>query len=605
MYDCCARWSKWIIRESDSPQEIHMKRGLTPVALALIIAYIVIMVRLSPAERTPIWNFAFTVGVFGCIQALVGALLGAKMRICVEVFILAMAAAIIGLDIFVVASGFPRCWSLVVLVLDAALVFDVHRPIPFVLALTTLWLVVERTEAVLRLGLYDVFAPSGSAAVPDICHCESPPCSIGADNAVNGFISFAAVLLTDFYLTRGFATDLHLQVRRMEAAIAVSAEIASSLAKYDIDKAESVISRGGDVPEELLASFRALLFNLSSYKPYLPHSCLVVPEGPLDTPTDVNRDREEAFVMLDPVQSFTAGTPVHSLSDEGSVDSPGLAGLECSPRASVKWHRPSSTRDLRAEARRARVSLVAGNMCSYLSSTDLEGQANEEWIARDVELWCCSVAEARGVVGLIGGDRRYASFNARQGCGEHARAAVGVLSSRGKGNGSFRANDRASLECPLWSGCVVTGQAVCGDFGSASLLQFMVLGGLASSLHPLERVAAQWGITVLADEEAYSSACYKWEAELLGAVFMAKRREGALRLYSMGARRKSGAEAPHEEWMYAIANLPEGQHTIANEEKEKAIRAGISLDLERTSARETRPEGVVLWQVQEVGLRPC
>eukprot|EP00756_Hemistasia_phaeocysticola_P035319 Hpha_TRINITY_DN16575_c5_g2::TRINITY_DN16575_c5_g2_i2::g.135814::m.135814 len=135
-------------------------------------------------------------------------------------------------------------------------------------------------------------------------------------------------------------------------------------------------------------------------------------------------------------------------------------------------------------------------MVGYLKSFQLEEVDNKRWIEADVERWCVAVAAARGVVDMIGGDRRYASFNARRQCKGHASAAVEVLSSRG-----------TLRQSRGWTGCVVSGPAVCGSFGCATTMRFMVLGGVSSSLHPLERIAAQWRIKVLTDSEAHSSVC--------------------------------------------------------------------------------------------------
>eukprot|EP00756_Hemistasia_phaeocysticola_P033675 Hpha_TRINITY_DN16476_c5_g2::TRINITY_DN16476_c5_g2_i1::g.160566::m.160566 len=118
-------------------------------------------------------------------------------------------------------------------------------------------------------------------------------------------------------------------------------------------------------------------------------------------------------------------------------------------------------RSLKMARKRCRVSLAAVNTLGYLATnSDLSGETHNVWMSGDIEKWCSTVFELKGVVDLMAGDRRYATFNARQGCAAHASAAVEALSSR---EGQV-------------SGCVVTGQAVCGDFGSESVLRFMVLG---------------------------------------------------------------------------------------------------------------------------------
>eukprot|EP00756_Hemistasia_phaeocysticola_P011672 Hpha_TRINITY_DN15136_c3_g2::TRINITY_DN15136_c3_g2_i1::g.129002::m.129002 len=144
-------------------------------------------------------------------------------------------------------------------------------------------------------------------------------------------------------------------------------------------------------------------------------------------------------------------------------------------------------------------------MVDYIKAINPEGQGHRKWMETDIEQWCTAVADTRGVVDMVGGDRRYASFNARRQCVGHASAAVEALSSRGK-FGLAKG----------WTGCVVSGPAVCGSFGCASTMRFMVLGGVAASLHPFERLASRWGTKMLADVDAYSSASRQWGGLLLG-----------------------------------------------------------------------------------------
>eukprot|EP00756_Hemistasia_phaeocysticola_P063622 Hpha_TRINITY_DN709_c0_g1::TRINITY_DN709_c0_g1_i1::g.28999::m.28999 len=242
-------------------------------------------------------------------------------------------------------------------------------------------------------------------------------------------------------------------------------------------------------------------------------------------------------------------------------------------------------------ARISRVSLAAANVIGYLSRPEeLSGHANAAWIAWDVEAWCTAVSEARGIVDLISGDRRFASFNARQSCSEHPNAAVGVLSSRGGPEG--------------WelSGCVATGMAVCGDYGSYASLRFMVLGGLSSLLYPLERVAAGWRTKVLVNGEAHASACYKWDGKLVGAVFHAKCGDRPIRLYSITSPRGRGLEGGGpDEWMYELAKLAAPQHEEANQATEKLMKERLDILQSGTMPTSPAEEGRV-WRMEEVGM---
>eukprot|EP00756_Hemistasia_phaeocysticola_P012909 Hpha_TRINITY_DN15236_c2_g2::TRINITY_DN15236_c2_g2_i1::g.65444::m.65444 len=247
-----------------------------------------------------------------------------------------------------------------------------------------------------------------------------------------------------------------------------SHEVTAALARYDVDGAETVITSGKDLPSELAESLLQLLANLRSYKAYLPHSCLV--PGVDNTPehSSVGEAREAAgpAAAADEAVQPSGGMALLSFDSESECEESHRR------RSSVKSDTSMTTTSsmLKAQASRRRVSIAGGNMTGYLSTyDDLTGESHLEWMSADVERWCAAVLGAKGVVDLMGGDRRYASFNARQRCGGHVVAAVEALWSWGEG---------------AWSGCVVTGQAVCGDFGTTSMLRFMVLGRVASSLNP-------------------------------------------------------------------------------------------------------------------------
>eukprot|EP00756_Hemistasia_phaeocysticola_P007121 Hpha_TRINITY_DN14129_c0_g1::TRINITY_DN14129_c0_g1_i1::g.10638::m.10638 len=195
--------------------------------------------------------------------------------------------------------------------------------------------------------------------------------------------------------------------------------------------------------------------------------------------------------------------------DPNATQSPST--LQVSSVVRVVGHSPRAPNTKTAKAlyvkpRSKNVSLTAANMMGYLKAFKLAGQRNRDWIKNDVERWCSTVLAASGVVDMISGDRRYASFNGRRRCVRHACAAVEVMSSRGD-----------PPPCSGWTGCIVSGPTVCGSFGCASTMRFMMIGAVAASLHPFERLAARWGTKVLTDGESYSSSCRQWRGVLLGA----------------------------------------------------------------------------------------
>eukprot|EP00756_Hemistasia_phaeocysticola_P030594 Hpha_TRINITY_DN16300_c4_g2::TRINITY_DN16300_c4_g2_i1::g.60562::m.60562 len=571
----CNQRLRCLLRNGDTRDERRMKMMGFPVACILfVLAGVGVAMKLSASRvMTALGNTV-------CASALAIYLVGVAFNMAPVGHLadIALGLCTVGICVLDLASATfsnPfRSWIFVILVLDSTIIFKREHIQVFILGFFMVYAATEHLESIYQYGLYDMGYWRTGVEV-NFCNCASPPCSMPESESLFNYCCVCAVLLVDFYFTRGFSKAVQVQLRRVKSSVDVAADIAGALARYDVDEAEKAIEGGEHIPKELADSFQQLLCNLRSYRAYLPHSCLVSQDGEVE---DAESNEAES-ARLGSIESFIS--VLQSCSSESRPRSPPQ-----SPRASSHVG-GITTSMLKAPPRRARVSLAVGNMIGYLSG-ELSGESNARWIAEDVEQWCSLVVGVRGVVDLIGGDRRYASFNARQSCDGHASAAVEVLSSRGDGE---------------WSGCVVSGQAVCGDFGSISVLRFMVLGAVSSSLHPFERIAAQWRIEVLADFEAYSAACYNWEGRLLGAVFMAKRGAKPLRVYSMTSKRAGAKKGGPEEWMYELAAMPEQEHAEDNKATEALIRNRLDTLNEVIAVEEPIADGVV-WNVKEVGLCP-
>eukprot|EP00756_Hemistasia_phaeocysticola_P026566 Hpha_TRINITY_DN16071_c3_g7::TRINITY_DN16071_c3_g7_i1::g.121013::m.121013 len=171
------------------------------------------------------------------------------------------------------ASSSFRAWAFVVLVLDIGLVFGRDYIPRFVIPLTLMYLAAESAEGALRFGLYEV-GLWGTGISSSFCNCATPPCSASIDRSFLNFMGVCTVFLVDFYFTRGFAHGMELQLRSIEASVAVSKKVAAALARYDVEAAGSAIQEGTDLPEELAESYKRLLSNLMLYRDYLPDSLL-------------------------------------------------------------------------------------------------------------------------------------------------------------------------------------------------------------------------------------------------------------------------------------------------------------------------------------------
>eukprot|EP00756_Hemistasia_phaeocysticola_P013181 Hpha_TRINITY_DN15256_c4_g11::TRINITY_DN15256_c4_g11_i1::g.65079::m.65079 len=406
----CSWCFRWLLREGDTPIDIRIKKSLAPLAYFFIPAGFYWLYGFYTAGDRNIYASSIThlSYILPMIVFLVKARLGHSMSEMVDLLVLGSFIGTLCVDWFAAAELRARYWNLVVMLLDMTLVFERDRMIPIVIVGTMAYLTFEGLESAARFGAYEVVT-----SVPIVaCDCADPPCALPFENVTSNVALAAVVLLTDFYLTRGFAGNLRLQLRRVNTSVEVAAKIVAALAKYDVEGAEEVIKGGRDLPEELAQSFMQLLINLRSYKAYLPHSCLVAEEAPSpdDLPDSPHHDagHEPSPSLISPDNSSDHLS--HSIVSSGSNST-----LVIPKRASELV---SSLRNL---PRRARVSLAAGNTLGYISSYDsLADESHNQWMVGDVEQWCAVVQGAKGVVDLISGDRRYASFNARQGCGEHS-----------------------------------------------------------------------------------------------------------------------------------------------------------------------------------------
>eukprot|EP00756_Hemistasia_phaeocysticola_P029793 Hpha_TRINITY_DN16254_c2_g2::TRINITY_DN16254_c2_g2_i1::g.13845::m.13845 len=263
MRDWCVRC---LVREGDSAEDAHVKKVAFPVCLLLFLFS-------GWAAMTSFFSsrFAFTlgagIGALGPAVFVVGVLVNAvKARYLIDVVLVVNTVGLCVMDLAAAAvSATFRPWSLIVLVLDAALVFKRNHVPLFAIPFTLLYIAIETLESIQSFGLHDLGYWGTGVEISD-CNCASPPCAVTVMGGCQGFMSICAVFLIDFYFTQGFASTMRLQLRRVEVSVEVVAEIAAALARYDVDAAANSIQNGQGLPEEIAESFRRLLSNLRSYR---------------------------------------------------------------------------------------------------------------------------------------------------------------------------------------------------------------------------------------------------------------------------------------------------------------------------------------------------
>eukprot|EP00756_Hemistasia_phaeocysticola_P028226 Hpha_TRINITY_DN16166_c2_g1::TRINITY_DN16166_c2_g1_i1::g.4374::m.4374 len=284
---CCTCCTTLLLREGDSAEDTRIKRELTPLMLMLVpLNFVVVWYFVRDVDTNPFFVAAF--GAFGAASLTFLSLGRLGRPPMLRVLTLSIMIALVGVllhDLSTAANLWPRSWSFVVLLLDLALVFNIPGVIPCILTVTLIYLLFERVESGRRFGIYDAFHVQ---PVPPLCDCVNPPCLRNWVNVFSSYIPFVVVLMVDFYLTRGFATGLRRQLRRVEASVEVSGRVAGELARYDVDEAEKAIDEGNDLPPELAESYRQLLSNLRTYRAYLPAALLEVDTSiPSTSPREV------------------------------------------------------------------------------------------------------------------------------------------------------------------------------------------------------------------------------------------------------------------------------------------------------------------------------
>eukprot|EP00756_Hemistasia_phaeocysticola_P011412 Hpha_TRINITY_DN15119_c3_g1::TRINITY_DN15119_c3_g1_i2::g.126766::m.126766 len=595
----------WLVRPWDTKDEAKIKTMVFPFALVAFLHHVfeIFLVVLTTGQTVSLLGqlimsagfLFFLLGAFTNVMR-AGITLDITLGLCT------LGTCMVDLGAATISSTF-RASVFVVLLLDAILVFKRDHMSYLVIGFVLLYMTVMEAESFHKFGMYEVGYWGSPGIEISYCNCASPPCSSTAGVAFINLFSMFLVCLGDFYFTRGFATGMRLQLRRVEALVVVAGDVAAALARYDVDEAEEAIAKGEHLPEELRESYIRLVSNLHRYRAYLPHSCLVDDAPEVDNTPEADTQESDKSSMdvedlhtdsqssLESRENIPPGVQPEqwkavkrSTRDRTSYEGRGRRADSLGSTPFKRKVKNNRSKALAVKPRRARVSLAAGNMLGYLNQErSLMGAHNTKWIESDVECWCAAVISSRGVVDLIGGDRRYASFNARKQCVGHASAAIGVLISRG------------AVEC---TGCVVSGQVVCGTYGCSTAMRFMVLGGVASSLHPFERIAARWKLRVLTDQVAYNLARFQWRGKLLAALFLTKRTECAINVYTI-TDRKDGSNSPGQD-LVVLENEDEPENKPAAE----AIAARLA-KVDAESARQTSqkdPLGDWVLRVREVGL---
>eukprot|EP00756_Hemistasia_phaeocysticola_P043338 Hpha_TRINITY_DN17023_c0_g1::TRINITY_DN17023_c0_g1_i1::g.166636::m.166636 len=264
---CC----RCMMRKDDSPEDRRMKRVLTPVLLPLFALCAMIFIGwaagLNDEEPSSYYLVANGIVMLACGLFFAGAVAGFDMGKVLDVSLVVLAVAYLAQDLRQKALLKPALVSIVVIILDMAILFARDRISPIVITLTFCYFFAERVEASFRLGLYELVDEKMTA-----CDCAEPPCS-EPFIASFFFISFwAFVLVFDYVLTHRFASDLRKQLSRLEEVAIVSEEVTTALARYDVAAATRALATESAtaMPAKMRQAFDSMLVNLHQFKAALP-----------------------------------------------------------------------------------------------------------------------------------------------------------------------------------------------------------------------------------------------------------------------------------------------------------------------------------------------
>eukprot|EP00756_Hemistasia_phaeocysticola_P020116 Hpha_TRINITY_DN15702_c1_g2::TRINITY_DN15702_c1_g2_i1::g.37885::m.37885 len=302
---------QWLVREGDSAEDARARTLLFPFCIVISVVLILSIITTLRDTMQLVRVMGLAIIVFGAFAYIAGITSNTfSVFNLLDMFLILCAVGICLLDLAEATISSPnRGWTYAVLVLDGGLMFN-HEHVPkYVIPALIAYITAVELESSERFGLYEWGYWGTEGVEISNCNCPSPPCGQPLGRSLLRIAGVCIVVLGDFYFTRGFASGLRLQLRRVEASVEVATDIADALAKYDIDKAEKAIDMGKDLPVELAGSFRGLLTNLRSYRDYIPEALLHNDDtGDSAVPPPVNIGESDVHVgmVFTDIQSSTA-----------------------------------------------------------------------------------------------------------------------------------------------------------------------------------------------------------------------------------------------------------------------------------------------------------
>eukprot|EP01062_Namystynia_karyoxenos_P028394 TRINITY_DN2151_c0_g1_i5.p1 TRINITY_DN2151_c0_g1~~TRINITY_DN2151_c0_g1_i5.p1 ORF type:complete len:643 (+),score=158.16 TRINITY_DN2151_c0_g1_i5:113-2041(+) len=593
----------WLIRrcskEDEAPEDTARKRVLLPAALIMscpICVWIVLSLNTVASglddELRNEWPLYFTAQC--CWLATCAIFLGyAWWTRTLPTWVCEIAAVVgaVGVCVFEVYSlsafGYS-IWFLMIVVLDLTLLIGARQ-----------WLISTMVAVALAM-----IAVGQILRVADVIPAPEWTSDLGVNAAAA--VLFGLIFILDYHCTKSFAFSMRQQKAIVEAAIRVSELTAISLSQYEVDEARKIVegAEGCKLPEALRVAYGLLCRNLTTYKAYLPQSCLPR-EGGCNVEGGDSSDHSESESPSSTVSEQLRVKPARqqgrrASQARGSLHSVGSHESDITSSAGSSFRQVSEVRvgtqaharlmeQLRREVTGAQTSEPRSKMLTLLAANrrgTLEAAESGALqsvgelaaaLAADVAAFVVDVKQCKGNVDLISGDHRFASFDAVHRCPNHRMAGLRCAWNLIEG-GHAGFQHTAAVCC---------GTTYCGDFGSSEMKRFMIVGGLYCALLSLERIAAHRSIKVLIDNKVYQDASVTWMCKQIDRVYHPKHLKGPFNVWSVVGC--PAAQGKVDEWMYELEDREPNPYEMYNKIIASIIKGQFG-DAEKLLGAELCPE---------------
>ena len=405
-------------------------------------------------------------------------------------------------------------WAILVLVIDMLLVMRVPTFYTSgLVGFVVLWLSVLGVEESFRFGLFDLpgLPPQKGEYGREYYHnkvreCGRLPCpgSFPSSQMLRG----VSVFVIDFLITRGFAREVLKEQASMERTINAVQEIASLLARYDVEKvAELLEEHEHELPQGMTVALRALEKNLRSYKAYLPQTCLL------------------------------GGAAVDEDNEDEDMSNADVSVSSCSTAST----RETIVRHVALGLTSVKTTLLTVNIKDTLRLMEQDSAHFSSFFTTLLLKTLQATQSHRGMVDVFVGDRVHCSFNTSRQCANHATSALHTATMLFRG-----------LKLSQVNIGVATGKVLRGDMGCEVMRRFSMVGTLVRDVHGMERAGRILGCDVLCNRMCFSDAECEHEMRLIPCKVEVSATSDTPEVVAELLLGNEQADRATEEWMYQI-----------------------------------------------------